>query len=92
MTAATEAASLENLRVLYQSDDFIVVDKHWDLRIDSKMWYEKNTVQAQLRHRFPLLADPDTYYGFRWGVENCEKHVYLHIFILVIVRQISTLF
>ena len=73
MTAATEAASLENLRVLHQSDDFIVVDKHWDLRIDSKMWYEKNTVQAQLRHRFPLLADPDTYYGFRWGVEKCEK-------------------
>ncbi|CAL8314560.1 unnamed protein product [Arctogadus glacialis] len=66
MTAATEAASLENLRVLHQSDDFLVVDKHWDLRIDSKMWYEKNTVQAQLRHRFPLLADPDTYYGFRF--------------------------
>ncbi|CAL8305894.1 unnamed protein product [Merluccius merluccius] len=66
MTAATEAASLENLHVLYQSDDFIVLDKHWDLRIDSKMWYENNTVQAQLRHRFPQLADPDTYYGFRF--------------------------
>ena len=92
MTAATEAASLENLRVLYQSDDFIVVDKHWDLRIDSKMWYEKNTVQAQLRHRFPLLADPDTYYGFRWGLEERgeKKHMFLYIFILVIVRQIST--
>ncbi|XP_028267120.1 RNA pseudouridylate synthase domain-containing protein 1 [Parambassis ranga] len=62
----TEPASLENLRVLYQSDDFIVVDKHWDIRIDSKMWYEKQTVQAQLRHRFPQLADPSTYYGFRF--------------------------
>ncbi|XP_059203841.1 RNA pseudouridylate synthase domain-containing protein 1 [Centropristis striata] len=62
----TEPASLESLRVLYQSDDYIVVDKHWDIRIDSKMWYEKQTVQAQLRHRFPQLADPSTYYGFRF--------------------------
>ncbi|XP_034046668.1 RNA pseudouridylate synthase domain-containing protein 1 [Thalassophryne amazonica] len=62
----TEPASLESLSVLYQSDDFIVVNKHWDIRIDSKMWYEKHTVQAQLRHRFPQLADPDTYYGFRF--------------------------
>ncbi|XP_070779646.1 RNA pseudouridylate synthase domain-containing protein 1 isoform X2 [Enoplosus armatus] len=62
----TEPASPERLRVLYQSDDYIVVDKHWDIRIDSKMWYEKHTVQAQLRHRFPQLADPSTYYGFRF--------------------------
>ncbi|XP_056144302.1 RNA pseudouridylate synthase domain-containing protein 1 isoform X2 [Lampris incognitus] len=61
-----EPASLESLHVLYQDDDYIVVDKHWDIRIDSKMWYEKNTVQAQLRHHFPHLADPDTYYGFRF--------------------------
>ncbi|XP_031718090.1 RNA pseudouridylate synthase domain-containing protein 1 [Anarrhichthys ocellatus] len=62
----TESASLESLRVLHQSDDYIVVDKHWDIRIDSKMWYEKHTVQAQLGHRFPQLADPSTYYGFRF--------------------------
>nr|XP_033945284.1 RNA pseudouridylate synthase domain-containing protein 1 [Pseudochaenichthys georgianus]XP_033945285.1 RNA pseudouridylate synthase domain-containing protein 1 [Pseudochaenichthys georgianus] len=62
----TEPASLESLGVLFQSDDFIGVDKHWDIRIDSKMWYEKHTVQAQLRHRFPQLADPSTYYGFRF--------------------------
>nr|XP_040047812.1 RNA pseudouridylate synthase domain-containing protein 1 [Gasterosteus aculeatus aculeatus]XP_040047813.1 RNA pseudouridylate synthase domain-containing protein 1 [Gasterosteus aculeatus aculeatus] len=64
MTTAT--ASLESLRVLHHSDDYIVVDKHWDIRIDSKMWYEKHTVQAQLLHRFPQLADPSTYYGFRF--------------------------
>ncbi|XP_041633742.1 RNA pseudouridylate synthase domain-containing protein 1 isoform X2 [Cheilinus undulatus] len=62
----TEPASLENLHVLYHSDDYIVVDKHWDIRIDSKMWYEKLTVQEQLRHHFPELADPNTYYGFRF--------------------------
>lgn len=60
-----EPASLESLRVLYQSVDYIVVDKHWDIRIDSKMWYEKQTVQSQLKLRFPELADPGTYYGFR---------------------------
>ncbi|XP_029364780.1 RNA pseudouridylate synthase domain-containing protein 1 [Echeneis naucrates] len=62
----TVPASLESLHVLYQSNDYIVVDKHWDIRIDSKMWYEKHTVQAQLRHHFPQLADPSTYYGFRF--------------------------
>lgn len=60
-----EPASLENLCVLYHSANYIVVNKHWDIRIDSKMWYEKQTVQSQLKHRFPELADPDTYYGFR---------------------------
>lgn len=63
---ATEPASLDSLKVLHQSDDFIVVDKHWDIRIDSKMWFEKVTVQAQLRKHFPELADPNTYYGFRF--------------------------
>ncbi|KTF80379.1 hypothetical protein cypCar_00033883 [Cyprinus carpio] len=61
-----EPASLENLCVLYHSADYIVVNKHWDIRIDSKMWYEKQTVQSQLKHLFPELADPGTYYGFRF--------------------------
>ncbi|XP_054890936.1 RNA pseudouridylate synthase domain-containing protein 1 [Poeciliopsis prolifica] len=63
---SSEPASIESLRVLYQSDDYLVVDKHWDIRIDSKMWYEKQTVQMQLQHHFPHLADPSTYYGFRF--------------------------
>ncbi|XP_051996076.1 RNA pseudouridylate synthase domain-containing protein 1 isoform X1 [Xyrauchen texanus] len=61
-----EAASLENLCVLYHSANYIVVNKHWDIRIDSKMWYEKQTVQSQLKYHFPELADPGTYYGFRF--------------------------
>ncbi|XP_030646745.1 RNA pseudouridylate synthase domain-containing protein 1 [Chanos chanos] len=61
-----EPASLENLSVLYRSADYIVVNKHWDIRIDSKMWFEKQTVQSQLKHHFPELADPGTYYGFRF--------------------------
>ena len=60
-----EPASVDSLKVLYQSCDYIIVDKHWDIRIDSKMWYEKHTVQKQLGLRFPELADPGTYYGFR---------------------------
>uniref|UniRef100_A0A8C5Q2G8 RNA pseudouridine synthase domain containing 1 n=1 Tax=Leptobrachium leishanense TaxID=445787 RepID=A0A8C5Q2G8_9ANUR len=61
-----EPVSIESLQILYQSLDFLVVNKHWDIRIDSKMWYEKLTVQSQLKYRFPELADPDTYYGFRF--------------------------
>lgn len=62
---AMEPGTIDNLCILYQSSDFIVVNKHWDIRIDSKMWYETLTLQSQLKHRFPELADPDTYYGFR---------------------------
>lgn len=61
-----EPASLENLSVLYHSENYIVVNKHWDIRIDSKMWYEKQTVQSQLKHHFPELVDPGTYFGFRY--------------------------
>ncbi|XP_063075446.1 RNA pseudouridylate synthase domain-containing protein 1 [Engraulis encrasicolus] len=61
-----EPASLEKLSVLHHSADYIVVNKHWDIRIDSKMWYENLTVQHQLKHHFPHLADPGTYYGFRF--------------------------
>lgn len=77
-TMSTEPASMESLRVLYQSDDYIVVDKHWDIRIDSKMWYEKVTVQAQLRQHFPELADPKTYYGFRWTYWALSKYQQSH--------------
>lgn len=48
---------MENLCVLYRSRDFLVVNKHWDVRIDSKAWRETLTLQKQLRHRFPELAD-----------------------------------
>ncbi|KAM4632345.1 RNA pseudouridylate synthase domain-containing protein 1 isoform 1-T2 [Discoglossus pictus] len=61
-----EPGSIDNLSILYQSPAFLVVNKHWDIRIDSKMWYEKLTVQSQLKHRFPELVDPGTYYGFRF--------------------------
>ncbi|KAM4813160.1 RNA pseudouridylate synthase domain-containing protein 1 [Urocitellus parryii] len=61
-----EPGSVENLSIVYRSSDFLVVNKHWDLRIDSKTWRETLTLQKQLRHRFPELADPDTCYGFRF--------------------------
>lgn len=61
-----EPGSVDNLAVVYRSRDFLVVSKHWDVRIDSRAWRDTLTVQKQLRHRFPELADPDTFYGFRF--------------------------
>ncbi|XP_059887411.1 RNA pseudouridylate synthase domain-containing protein 1 isoform X3 [Lagenorhynchus albirostris] len=66
IAATMEPGSVENLCVVYRSRDFLVVNKHWDVRIDSKSWWETLTLQKQLRHRFPELADPDTCYGFRF--------------------------
>ncbi|XP_053504291.1 RNA pseudouridylate synthase domain-containing protein 1 isoform X2 [Ictalurus furcatus] len=61
-----EPVSVENLCVLYHSADYLVLNKHWDIRIDSKLWSETHTVQKQLMYRFPQLADPQTHYGFRF--------------------------
>ncbi|XP_007955658.1 RNA pseudouridylate synthase domain-containing protein 1 [Orycteropus afer afer] len=61
-----EPGNMDNLSIVYRSRAFLVVNKHWDIRIDSKTWRETLTLQKQLRHRFPELADPDTYYGFRF--------------------------
>ncbi|XP_068421681.1 RNA pseudouridylate synthase domain-containing protein 1 isoform X3 [Eschrichtius robustus] len=66
IAATMEPGSVENLCVVYRSRDFLVVNKHWDVRIDSKAWWETLTLQKQLQHRFPELADPDTCYGFRF--------------------------
>lgn len=68
-----EPGSVENLSIVYQSRDFLVVNKHWDVHIDSKTWRETLTLQKQLRRRFPDLADPGTCYGFRYlGVRPRE--------------------
>ncbi|XP_037360507.1 RNA pseudouridylate synthase domain-containing protein 1 isoform X1 [Talpa occidentalis] len=61
-----EPGGAEGPSVLYRSRDFLVVSKAWDVRIDSKAWREPPTLQRQLRLRFPELADPDTYFGFRF--------------------------
>ncbi|XP_038619122.1 RNA pseudouridylate synthase domain-containing protein 1 isoform X2 [Tachyglossus aculeatus] len=58
--------SPDSLSVLYQSADFVVVNKRWDLRLDSKLWPRPLTLQAQLNRRFPDLADPGTCHGFRF--------------------------
>lgn len=68
-----EPGSVENLSIVYHSRDFLVVSKHWDVRIDSRAWRHTLTLQAQLRHRFPELADPDTFYGFRWAGVRVHK-------------------
>ncbi|XP_061404994.1 RNA pseudouridylate synthase domain-containing protein 1-like isoform X2 [Lethenteron reissneri] len=61
-----EAARLEHLSVLLEDADYLVLDKHWDLRIDSTRRRETLTVQQQLRHRYPQLLDPSTRHGFRF--------------------------
>ncbi|XP_032826098.2 RNA pseudouridylate synthase domain-containing protein 1 [Petromyzon marinus] len=61
-----EAARLEQLSVLLEDADYLVLDKHWDLRIDSTRPRETLTVQQQLRHRYPQLLDPSTRHGFRF--------------------------
>ena len=45
------------VQVLYKSDNFIVVDKHYDVKINSDDAADTITVATQLAHRYPELTD-----------------------------------
>ncbi|KAG8189734.1 hypothetical protein JTE90_012915 [Oedothorax gibbosus] len=59
--------SVEDLKVLHLSDNFLVVDKQCDLNINTNTPDKYPvTVADQLNHAFPHLADPTIEFGFRF--------------------------
>ena len=65
MEAAIPSPSLQELKVLYQSKNYIVVDKNFDLKINSDDDTDKVTVATQLAEKFPDLADDTIAHKFR---------------------------
>ncbi|XP_038065362.1 RNA pseudouridylate synthase domain-containing protein 1-like [Patiria miniata] len=59
-------ATMENLDILYKSSNFIVVNKHYDVKINSDDSSDKITVATQLAHRFPELVDASVAHQFRF--------------------------
>ncbi|GFT53605.1 RNA pseudouridylate synthase domain-containing protein 1 [Nephila pilipes] len=60
-------ASVEDLKVLYLSNNFLAVNKECDIPINADT-AEKHpvTVANQLMHKFPHLVDPSINFGFRF--------------------------
>jgi len=51
--------------VLYQSDNFIVINKRYDLKVNSDDKGEV-TVASTLLRLYPYLADEHAFHGFRF--------------------------
>lgn len=58
--------TVDDVEILHQSPHYIVVNKRYDLLINSNDPKEL-TVQTQLRHRFPHLVDKDVGHEFRFS-------------------------
>jgi len=59
--------ALADIEVLYKSQDYIIVNKHHDLLINANGDYKGITVQSQLKHLYPMLANPNLVHEFRFS-------------------------
>jgi len=66
----SEADSVSLVEVLYRSDNFVVVNKRYDLKVNSDDDSEV-TVASILRQLYPSLVDDRAFHGFRFLVKNC---------------------
>ena len=60
-----KAATLDDVEVLYKSNNYIVVNKHYDVKINSNDPQDEITLATQLAHRFPELVDASICHQFR---------------------------
>lgn len=59
-------ASLDNLAVLHKSADYILVNKHYDVKINSDEEKDRVTVANQLAYKFPDLVEEGLLHYFRF--------------------------
>lgn len=68
LTSGQWSASVDDaLPVLYKSDHFIVVDKRFDLKVNSNDPEDTVTVATLLSRQFPSIVDTTALFGFRWA-------------------------
>ena len=60
-------ATMESVEILYKSANFIVVNKHYDVKINSNDSSDKITVATQLAYQFPELVDASVTHQFRYN-------------------------
>ena len=59
-------------KILYQSANYLSVNKPWDVKINSNE-REEMSVEQQLRQMMPELVDEKCCHGFRLGLRNKLK-------------------
>ncbi|XP_022092579.1 RNA pseudouridylate synthase domain-containing protein 1-like isoform X2 [Acanthaster planci] len=60
------SATMEAVEIMYKSPNFIVVNKHYDVKINSNDSGDRVTVATQLAYRFPQLVDASVAHQFRF--------------------------
>lgn len=58
-------ASIDDIEILHKSDNFVIVNKRWDVLINSNSPADEVTVETQLCHLFPQLVDKSLGHSFR---------------------------
>jgi len=61
-----KSAGINDIGILYQSKDFLVVNKHYDVLINSNNAGDLVTVQTQLEHLYPQNVDHTCQHKFRF--------------------------
>ncbi|XP_063961986.1 RNA pseudouridylate synthase domain-containing protein 1-like [Lytechinus pictus] len=59
-------AGIEDIKILYKSKNFVVVDKHYDVKINSNDPKDAITVATQLARLHPELVDESLPHSFRF--------------------------
>lgn len=68
LTSGQWSAAVDDvLTILYKSDHFVVVDKRFDLKVNSNDPEDTVTVATLLSRQFPSIVDTTAFFGFRWG-------------------------
>ena len=62
-------AKIEDIEILLVNQNFVVVNKRWDVLINSNDQADEVTVETQLRHLYPHLVDPKLGHSFRLSIE-----------------------
>ncbi|XP_006818101.2 RNA pseudouridylate synthase domain-containing protein 1-like [Saccoglossus kowalevskii] len=58
--------TLQDISIIYKDDNYIIVNKHYDVRINHEGPCEAVTVDTQLKHLYPELVDSQLVHGFRF--------------------------
>ncbi|ESO89222.1 hypothetical protein LOTGIDRAFT_84676, partial [Lottia gigantea] len=70
---------LQKKKILYKDDNFLAIDKSFDVKMASDSLEDVVTVDKQLRASFPELCDNSVFYGFRFQqrLDNATSGVVL---------------
>ena len=96
-TTQAREATLTDLRdedIVYRSEDFVVVNKRWDVRINSEDPRHTVTLSKQLAYKLPETADNSVTHQYRYllTVDNGSLYNPPHCTIFYHITQLCNMY